>query len=101
MDDEELKDVHLHGRYTWSNEREAPTLEKLDRFLVSIDWEDLFPGAFLQALSSEFSDHAPLLLSTNADFHTKKRFHFEKILGEAPRLHAGSPKGVAVQCPDQ
>lgn len=38
IDVEELKDIHLHGRrYTWSNERTNPTLENLDRFLVSID----------------------------------------------------------------
>jgi hypothetical protein len=34
----ELQDLHLHWRwFTWSNERENPTLECLDRVLVSID----------------------------------------------------------------
>lgn len=50
MDDLELKDIHLHGRrYTWSNERENPTLVKLDRVLASVDWEELFPYCFLHA----------------------------------------------------
>ena len=34
----ELQDLHLHGRcFTWSNERDVPTLVRLDRVLVSID----------------------------------------------------------------
>jgi endonuclease/exonuclease/phosphatase family metal-dependent hydrolase len=29
----------LHGRcYTWSNDRESPTLERLDHMFCSIDW---------------------------------------------------------------
>jgi hypothetical protein len=33
-----LKEIPLLGRcYTWSNEREAPTLVKLDRVLCTID----------------------------------------------------------------
>lgn len=80
VDDMEVKDVHLHGRsYTWSNEREHPTLVKLDRILVSVDTELAFPNCFLQPLSSDFSDHAPLLFSTNAATQHKKRFHFEKF----------------------
>jgi hypothetical protein len=34
----ELKDLYMHGRrFTWSNEREVPTLSRIDRVLVSID----------------------------------------------------------------
>lgn len=85
VEETEIKDVHLHGRsYTWSNERDNPTLVKLDRVLVSIDFETIFPNCFLQALSSDFSDHAPLLLSTNANFQTKKRFHFENYWIKLP-----------------
>ena len=59
----ELQDLHLHGRaFTWSNERENPTLVRLDRVLVSMDWEELFPNAHLQGLGSDASDHCPLLL---------------------------------------
>jgi hypothetical protein len=39
----ELMDIHLHGRmYTWSNERENPTLVRLDRVLVTLDWEERY-----------------------------------------------------------
>ena len=74
----ELQDLHLHGRaYTWSNERLQPTLVKLDRALVSVDWEEQFPACFLQGLSSEASDHCPILLQTNAAVRSRPRFHFE------------------------
>jgi hypothetical protein len=34
----ELKELYLNGRrFTWSNEREHPTLEKLDRVFSTVD----------------------------------------------------------------
>ncbi|XP_022680012.1 uncharacterized protein LOC111256374 [Setaria italica] len=78
VNDMQLKDVYLHGRrYTWSNERETPTLARLDRVLVSTDWDAHYSFAFLQALSSGASDHCPLHLATNAYFPSKRQFHFE------------------------
>jgi len=74
----ELLDIHLHGRrYTWSNERRSPTLVRLDRALVSLDWEALHPDCHLQALSSDVSDHSPLLLQTRLSIHHARRFLFE------------------------
>lgn len=38
----------MHGRcFTWSNEREVPTLTKIDRALVSVDWELNNPNSLL------------------------------------------------------
>lgn len=76
----ELQVLHLHGRcFTWSNERENPTLVRLDRVLVSIDWDALFPNAHLRGLGSDASDHCPLLLQTNLGQMSKARFHFESF----------------------
>jgi hypothetical protein len=34
----ELKHLYLHGHlFTWSNEREAPTLTRINRTLISVD----------------------------------------------------------------
>jgi hypothetical protein len=45
----ELQDLHLHGRtFTWSNEREHPTLVRLDRVLVSLDWDTEHPNVHLR-----------------------------------------------------
>jgi hypothetical protein len=36
----ELKDLYMQGRtYTWSNERERATITRIDRVLVSVDWD--------------------------------------------------------------
>jgi hypothetical protein len=48
--DFELKEIHLLGRkYTWSNERKALTLVKLDRVLCTAEWEALFLDWILQS----------------------------------------------------
>jgi hypothetical protein len=78
VENHELRDLYMHGRlFTWSNERQTPTMSKLDRALVSIDWQIMYPDSLLQALSSSISDHTPLHLSLNACHRTKKRFKFE------------------------
>ena len=41
-----------------------PTLEKLDRILVSKSWEDFFPHALVRKLPREISDHNPLIVSS-------------------------------------
>jgi hypothetical protein len=71
----ELQDLHLHGRsFTWSNEWESPTLVRLDRVVVSVDWDKRFPNSHLRALGSNVSDHRPLLLHTNMGHMAKARF---------------------------
>jgi hypothetical protein len=62
----ELKEIVMcGGLYTWSNNQEHPTLVKLDRVLVSQDWEDLFPQVAVNRLPREVSDHNPLLITVN------------------------------------
>jgi hypothetical protein len=52
-------------------------MTRIDRALVSIDWDLAFPDSLLQAISSSVSDHAPLHLSMTAALRPKKRFKFE------------------------
>jgi hypothetical protein len=75
----ELRELEMSGGiYTWSNNQEIPILEKLDRILVSKEWEDLFPQAWARKLPREVSDHSPLILSSSTPTHTKKiEFRFE------------------------
>ena len=51
------------GLFTWTNNQDPPTLEKLDRILVSKDWQDSFPRAIVKKLPREISDHNPLIIS--------------------------------------
>ncbi|WVZ78989.1 LOW QUALITY PROTEIN: hypothetical protein U9M48_026623, partial [Paspalum notatum var. saurae] len=85
LDEVELAELHLDGRlFTWSNERVHPTLECIDRAFASVDWLGLFPDHWLRALSSDCSDHAPLLLHTCCVPWVKRRFRFESIWPKFP-----------------
>jgi hypothetical protein len=54
-----LKEIHLNRRlYMCSNERAHPTLERIDRVFISIEWDAIFPDHVLHPLSSLCSDHA-------------------------------------------
>ena len=69
----ELKEIALLGvKYTWSNEREAPTLVRLDRVFATADWEECFPDCILQSSASLISDNCPLLLGLH-EFTQGKR----------------------------
>jgi hypothetical protein len=75
-----LEEIHLEGRlFTWSNERCHPTLERIDRCFITLDWEALFLGHELLALPSLCSDHALLLLCMDATSVAKKRFLFRSF----------------------
>jgi hypothetical protein len=63
INDLELHEVPLLGRkFTWSNERESPTLVRLDQVFTMNGWDQLFPDCVLQSSASTTLDHYPLLL---------------------------------------
>ena len=65
----ELKELYLNGRrYTWSNERRDPTMEKIDHVFVTNSWEDIYPRSLLTSLGSAISDHCLLLVDCDVDF---------------------------------
>jgi exonuclease III len=71
----ELNELYLNRRrFTWFTEREHPTLEKLDRVFLTMDWDALYTDAFLSAMSTGPSDHCPLVLSLAPDLHCGQRF---------------------------
>ncbi len=67
----------LNKSFTWSNGRRLPTLERLDRAFVSLDWHATFPCSTLRALPRPRSDHSPLLLSAFSFIHSPQVFWFE------------------------
>jgi endonuclease/exonuclease/phosphatase family metal-dependent hydrolase len=75
LSDLELKELYLNGRrFTWSNERQHPTLERLDRVFSTVDWQEQFPDALLTATSNGPSDHCPQILSLAPDLLRGCRF---------------------------
>jgi hypothetical protein len=65
IDSLDLRELEMLGRqYTWANSRQTLTFEKLDRILISTEWEEKYPTTMVIALSREISDHTPLLLNS-------------------------------------
>ncbi|KAL4204495.1 hypothetical protein AMTRI_Chr01g110160 [Amborella trichopoda] len=74
----ELIDIPLQGsQFTWSNHSPNPSLSKLDRFLFSINWDELFSGSLALALPKPTLDHCSILLDTNTVQRGPKPFRFE------------------------
>ncbi|XP_072062210.1 uncharacterized protein [Arachis hypogaea] len=76
IDDNSLINIDMVGRpFTWSNRRMGDELiqERLDRFLVGVDWQQLYPNATVLRLSESGSDHSPLLLDSNPRTERSKR----------------------------
>jgi endonuclease/exonuclease/phosphatase family metal-dependent hydrolase len=82
IDSLDLREIEMSGRkFTWANSRRTPTYERLDRVLVSTEWEQHYPLATVEALNREISDHTPLLLSTREKARPKKQPPFKIELG--------------------
>ncbi|WVZ91838.1 hypothetical protein U9M48_037961 [Paspalum notatum var. saurae] len=65
IDSFDLREVKLLGRqFTWANSLPNPTYEKLDRALMSSEWDFKYPLVIIHALDRGVSDHTPLLLDT-------------------------------------
>jgi exonuclease III len=74
-------------RYTWSNERQDPTLVRLDHAFYNKEWGLMLPGFSLQALSSSISDHCPILLCQQLRPKRKEVFRFESFWVKVPGFH--------------
>lgn len=71
-------ELDLVGRqYTWSNNRLDPTFEKLDRFLVSPEWDLAYRSVMIFGLNRSFSDHSPLCLDTGDRAPINRIFRYE------------------------
>jgi exonuclease III len=58
LDDIHLDELDLSRRlFTWSNYRDSPTLERLDRVFDSMEWLEQYTCHHLHCLSSDSSDH--------------------------------------------
>lgn len=61
----ELVDLPLTGsKYTWSNNQERVAMTRIDRFLISTEWEEHFAGVIQTALPRGLSNHRPIKLNS-------------------------------------
>ncbi|KAK9930652.1 hypothetical protein M0R45_027684 [Rubus argutus] len=73
-----------NAEFTWFNNREIVIWCRLDRFLFSTGWEDVFSDARQLALTRVTSDHCPVLLDTNIVKWGPAPFRFENMWLEHP-----------------
>ena len=50
------------GPFTWRGGRNNCSMSRIDRFLVSNDWESYFSGVTQSTLPGPISNHCPILL---------------------------------------
>ena len=61
----EFLDINLCGRaFTWSNNREAVSMARLDRFLIPVEWVQCFPDIKQWGLNLSLLDHCPIALGS-------------------------------------
>ena len=73
-----LRDLPLQGGpYTWSGGRNGRSMSRLDRFLVSSDWECQYSKVVQKCLPRPISDHFPILLGTDGVRTGPSPFRFE------------------------
>jgi hypothetical protein len=67
--------------------RNDPTFEKLDRFLVSPDWDLAYNNISVIGLNRSFSDHVPLCLQSDFLPMMRKDFRYELCWKVRPDFH--------------
>ncbi|RVW21770.1 LINE-1 retrotransposable element ORF2 protein [Vitis vinifera] len=85
ISESELLDPPLrNASFTWSNMQESPVCKRLDRFLYSNEWGQLFPQGIQETLIRRTSDHWPIALDTNPFTWGPTPFRFENMWLQHP-----------------
>ena len=75
-----LRDLPLHGgSLTWSGGLNGRSRSRLDRFMISEDWENHFSGAIQCSLLRLVSDHFTILLDGGGVRRGPIPFRFENM----------------------
>lgn len=77
----------LDRKFTWSNKRTQPTLERLDRAFINLRWDELLPNTLLSSLTRTTSDHVPLRIDVSTTIPKSKVFCFENFWIHSPSFH--------------
>jgi hypothetical protein len=65
--------------YTWSNNQKQPIIAKLDRVLVSVNWDIKYPMTKIEVFPKGVSDHSHIKVTFGVKRQSKElAFRFEK-----------------------
>jgi hypothetical protein len=85
IDDLCLIELPLIDRsFTWSNRRVIPTLERLDRVFINMNWDEILPNTVLSSLTRSTSDHVPLKIEVSMTIPHASIFRFENYWIHCP-----------------
>jgi hypothetical protein len=76
----------IRRQFTWDNNVPYPTYEKLDRVLVSSEWDLAYPLAVVTSMNRDISDHMPLLLKYGSPPCYCNTFIYENFWVERDRF---------------
>lgn len=67
----------LDRAFTWSSNRQNPTLQKIDRAFINLDWANTFPNSSISSRTRFVSDHVPIIASISTATPRPAFFRFE------------------------
>ena len=85
IEDLNLVDLPLNGGcYTWSSGLANPSMSRIDRVLVTPEWEEQYPDVVQKLMPRLLSDHSAILLEAGGMARGKSSFKFENMWLRVP-----------------
>ena len=80
IENNSLVDLPLEGAsFTWFRDSSVPSMLRIDRVLVSLDWVEHYVNVSQWVLPRVLSDHCPLLLEAGVVRRSRSAFKFENM----------------------